>query len=203
MSTIFIDESGDLGQNGSRYFVIAVLAPKNKKRLDNIVKHYCANSGTIEMKAYNLNFPTKENLLRKIGSAHDYSISYVVADKKHIDPMLFRDKNILYNYLYQWAIEPIIKSSTESVNIVTDNHSVRVSSKNSLADYVKTKAYFEWRFQYPISLSYTDSRKCRAIQVADLMANTIFGKYSQNKDHLYGLLNIKDSIKFPAAKFGK
>ncbi len=202
MASIFIDESGDLGQKGSRYFVIAAISPDNKKRLDNIVKHHCADNGTVEIKAYNLTFPAKETLLRKIGSVQDYSISYVVADKNHIDPILFNDKNLLYNYIYQWVIEPIAKSSTESLNIITDNHSTRVGSRNSLGDYIKAKAYFDWGVRNPISLQYLDSKACRAIQVADLIANTIFSKYMQDKDHLYNLLKVKDSIKFPAGKFG-
>ena len=202
MASIFIDESGDLGQKGSRYFVIAALAPDNKKRLDNIVKHHCATNGIVEMKAYNLTLPAKEALLRKIATVHDYSVSYVVADKNHIDPLLFKDKNVLYNYIYQWVIEPIAKTSTESISILTDNHSLRVGSKNSLADYIKAKAYFEWGVKNPISLQYYDSKTCRAIQVADLMANTVFSKYMQNKDHLYNFLKIKNSIKFPAGKFG-
>jgi len=202
MASIFIDESGDLGQKGSRFFAIAAVSPINKKRLDNIVKHHCANNGIVEIKAYNLTFPAKEALLRKISSVHDYSVSYVVADKNHIDPLLFKDQNLLYNYIYQWVIEPIAKASTESINITTDNHSTRVGSKNSLADYIKAKAYFEWNVRNPISIQYLDSKVCRSIQIADLMANTIFSKYMQNKDHLYNLLKIKDSIKFPAGKFG-
>lgn len=202
MASIFIDESGDLGEKGSRYFVIAALAPNNKKRLDNIIKRHCAANGIVEVKAFNLTLPAKEALLRKIASVHDYSMSYVVADKNHIDPILFKDKNLLYNYIYQWVIEPIAKSSTESVNIITDNHSTKVGSRNSLGDYIKAKAYFEWGVKNPISLEYLDSKNCRAIQIADLMANTVFNKYMQNKDHLYNLLKIKNSIKFPAGKFG-
>lgn len=202
MASIYVDESGDLGQKGSRYFVIAAISPSNKKRLDNIVKRHCAANGIVEIKAYNLTFPTKEALLKKISSVHDYSVSYVVADKNHIDPLLFSDKNVLYNYIYQWVVEPIAKASTESINIITDNHSTRVGSRNSLGDYVKAKAYFDWKVSNPISLQYLDSKSCRAIQVADLIANTVFSKYMQNKNHLYSILKIKDSIKFPSGKFG-
>lgn len=201
MATVFIDESGDLGVRGNRFFVIATVIPQNKKRLDNIVKHHCAANGVVEIKSSLLTFPAKQALLRKLSSVDDYSVTYVVADKNHIDPALFRDKNILYNYIFQYAVKPTIKAAAGNIHIVVDNHSTKVASRNSLADYVKTKAFFEWGVKHGIQIKYEDSKVCRAIQIADLVANTIYGKYLYDKNHLYDMLKIDRSIKFPHGKF--
>ena len=201
MASIFVDESGNLGVSNGRYFVIAVVAPQNKKRLDNIVKHHCAANGLVEIKATLLTFPAKQDLLRKIASADDHSIYYVVADKRHIQSPLFRDKNVLFNYLFQWAVKPLIKNSSGTLDIFVDNHTTKVTSRNSLTDYIRAKAYAEWGVSTQINLHYVDSKACRAIQVADLAANTIYGRYIHNKEHLYNLLKIGRSAKFPNGKF--
>lgn len=59
MLRIFIDESGDLGQNDG-YFVIAMLIAHDPKRIKNFAKSFCAKHGLNEVKAYDLNFPQKQ-----------------------------------------------------------------------------------------------------------------------------------------------
>jgi hypothetical protein len=201
MPTIFIDESGDLGSASERFFVIALVIPQNKKRLDNIVKRHCAKNKVDEIKTSLLNFPEKQDLIKKLSSVDDHSIYYVVADKNHVQPNLFHDKNLLFNYLFQWVVKPVIKSSSGTLNIILDNHTTKVTSRNSLADYIKIKAYAEWGVTSVINIQYKDSKDCKAIQIADLVANTVYGRYVYNKTHLYKLLNVTSSIKFPQGKF--
>lgn len=38
MSYIFIDESGDLGDKGSKYFVLAAILVEDKKVLEKLIK---------------------------------------------------------------------------------------------------------------------------------------------------------------------
>src|SRR3974390_438451 len=96
MADIYVDESGDLGQNGERFFVIALIIAQKQERIKNIVKHFCASQSIQEIKASSLGFPHKQNLLQKLTSVDDHSISYIVVDKKHIqNEKLFEDKNLI------------------------------------------------------------------------------------------------------------
>ena len=202
MTTIYVDESGDLGQKGERFFVIALVIPQNCKRIKNIIKHFCSANKLEEVKACQLKFPEKQNLLKKLVSVDDHSISYIVADKNNIrNKKLFEDKNLIYNYLFQWLIKSIIKNSSEDIDIILDNHSIKVKSINSLRDYIKIKAYAEWGVTSNISIRYIDSKDCKAIQIADIIANVVYGHYLHDKPHLYGMMKIEKSIKFPEGQF--
>lgn len=201
MKSLFIDESGDLGKKG-RYFVIAMLAPQDGKRIVNFMRDFCAEKGIQEVKASQLTFPQKQFLFNKLCSFDDYSVSYIVADKTNIDnKKLFNDKNLLYNYLLSFLVRKSVQNSNEDVNILLDNHSIKVRSVNSLVDYIRIKAYTQWDFKGDLSLSYVDSKDSKLIQAADLISNAIYWKYVHGKTNIYNMLQIEESIKFPHDKF--
>jgi hypothetical protein len=197
-----VDESGDLGKSGERFFVIALIVAQKQKRIKNIVKHFCSAHKVQEIKAASLDFPEKQDLLTKLTSVEDHSISYIVVDKNHIyNTKLFEDKNLIYNYIFQHLIKPIIKNSSGDLDIVLDNHSTKVKSINSLRDYIKIKAYAEWNVKWNLNIHYMNSKDSKLLQMTDLVANTVYGHYLYGKSHLYGLLKIDRSIKFPEGKF--
>ncbi len=201
MKKLFIDESGNLGKK-DRFFVIAMLTPQRSKRIVNFIKRFIAKNNSItEIKANSLDFVNKQNLLNKLNQANDCGISYIVADKNHIEPRLFSDKNLCYNYLLSFLLKKTIKYSNEDVCVLLDNHSIKVKSINSLCEYIKIKAITEWNFNYNLDISYVDSKNSKVIQATDIVANAVYAKYNYNKSHLYNILKIDESIKFPNAKF--
>lgn len=202
MKTFFIDESGDLGMKG-RYFIITLFAPQKSKRITNFMKKFCAKSTISEVKASQLSFPQKQLIFDKLCSANDYTISYIVADKLNIDnKKILEDKNLCYNYLFSFLIKKTIKSTQEDVTLLLDNHSTKVKSINSLADYIKIKAFTQWGFTRGLNIRYVDSKNSKVIQATDVISNAIYAKYTYNKDHFYKKLTISESIKFPYSKFG-
>jgi len=203
MITVFVDESGNLGNDG-RYFVIAIIVPQKSKRISNFMKAFCAKNNLSEIKASQLSFAQKQEIFNKLTSANDYTVSYIVADKKHIDNhQLFKDKNLLYNYLFSFLIKKTIKGSNEDVCILLDNHSTKTKSINSLCDYIKIKAFTQWNYRNNLQIGYVDSKNSKTIQAADVIANAIYAKYIYGKDHFYNMLTISESIKFPQSKFGQ
>lgn len=203
MKTLFVDESGDLGKK-DRYFVIAMLLPQRNKRIVNFIKRFVVENNIQEVKASLLSFPDKQDLLYKLNTANDCTIAYVVADKHNIDnKKILEDKNLCYNYLFSFLVKNTIKYANDDISILLDNHSTKVKSINSLKDYIKIKAYFDWGFTHNLDISYTDSKSSKVIQAADIVANAIRAKYVYGKDHLYSMLTINESIKFPSNKFGK
>ena len=202
MKTLFVDESGTLGTK-DRYFVLVMLAPQRPKRIINFMRKFCARHNLSEIKASELSVPLKQEIFNKLCSANDYVISYIVVDKCHIDnKKLFEDKNLLYNYLFSFLVKKTIKSTQEDLNFLLDNHSTKVKSINSLADYIRLKAYTQFSCQYNVHLSYTDSRNSKIVQAADVIANAIWAHYNYNTSHFYNMLTISESILFPQAKFG-
>lgn len=203
MITVFVDESGNLGQKGDRYFVIATIVPQRSKRIVNFMKDFCVEHNLKEVKASILTFPQKQHIFNRLTSANDYTVSYIVADKKNIDNQkLFQDKNLLYNYLFSFLIKKTIKSANEDVRILLDNHSTKTRSVNSLCDYIKIKAFTEWNFKYNLHIGYIDSKNSKMIQTVDVIANAIYARYLYGKQHFYSMLTISESIKFPQSKFG-
>lgn len=201
MLQIFIDESGDLGLNEG-YFIIALLEAHNPKRLKNLVKNYCAKNKLEEIHACELSFPEKQNLVNSLARKNDYSISYIIADKTMITNVrLFKNNNLLFNYLFSFLIRDIIKSNADDLFIHLDNRTQKVSSVNSLRDYIKLKALTEWGFTKNITIEYHDSKVCKAIQIADLAANCIRRKYFHKQVDFYNRLYIVKSIKFPRKTF--
>jgi len=203
MKTIFIDESGDLG-TGGRFFVIALLNPQKAKRISNFMKKFCAHNRLDEVKGALLSFPEKQTIFNHLNYANDYSVSYIVADKHNIDnKKLLEDKNLCYNYLFSFLVKRTVKSATEDLQILLDNHSTKVKSINSLADYIKIKAYTDWKFKHNLIINYTDSKSSKVVQAADVIANTIYAHYSRSKNHFYNAITISESIRFPMAKFNQ
>jgi hypothetical protein len=111
---------------------------------------------------------------------------------------LFKNKSLLYSYLFQILIKPLIESADEDVEILIDKRDVKGGSINSLADHIKIKAYSEWFFQHNISIKYIDSKQSKGIQMADLIANIVYSRYVTRKKFLYNMLIIKCSIRFPS-----
>lgn len=202
MKTFFIDESGDLGIKG-RYFVITLLAPQRSKRISNFMRKFCARNNLQEIKASQLSFSQKQIIFNRLCGANDYTISYIVADKLNIDnKKILEDKNLCYNYLFSFLVKKTIKSTKEDITLLLDNHSTKVKSINSLADYIKIKAYTQWGFTHQLNVSYVDSKSSKVVQAADVVSNAIYAKYTYGKEHFYNQLTISESIKFPYSKFG-
>lgn len=137
------------------------------------------------------------------------TISYIVADLHHIRPILLVDKNILYNYLMRLLIERIVseKDNGTEIDIICDNHTIKVSSKNSFADYIKLFLLYEKGYDIKLSVKYMDSddKNAYIIQAADYVANALYGLHEYNDDVYYNCFKsvVNTNIFFPWKHFGK
>lgn len=201
MLKVFIDESGNLGYNEG-YFIIAMITAHKPKRIKNIIKSFCGYHSLDEVHATNLDLPQKQFLINKLTKQQDYGVSYIIADKMMIKKeRLFKNNNLLFNYLMSFLLKDILKANTDDVYVYLDNRTQKVASVNSLKDYIQIKAYTEWGFTKNLSIDYLDSKNSKPIQMADLIANCVRRKYHWKKDDLYSRLNIVKSIKFPRETF--
>lgn len=205
---IYIDESGNLGRDG-KYFVITALVTDNQKRISNLVRNTTSNlnsryGNVKELKGFHLDFKTRQNFLNRLARVDDFKIYYIVADKKHLQPRLFKDKNICFNYLASFVVREIVKDSGGDHNIIFDNRTVKVSSVLSLADYLRTQAYAEWNCHGNMDIQYGDSERIKNLQAVDILSNTIYQKYDRNLNHSYNIISkhCESTILFPYKKFG-
>lgn len=199
---IYIDESGNLGEQG-RFFAIAAVVVTKGKRIKNIIKRFCAEKKLDEIKNRSLSFSDRQDLVNSLRKGDDHYVSYICLDKSKIrEKRLFKDKNVLFNYLLSHLLKPIVKRNLNTdVHVCIDNRSLKVTSTHSLADYIRTKAYTEWGYEKEIFVSYVDSKEVKLIQAADIAAGIVLERYKLNTSHFYEKLFLKDCIRFPHLDF--
>lgn len=214
---IIFDESGNMGIDGD-YFLISFIDTRDAKSLHNIMKRKILEAKRIfpelgrihqnEIKASDAYPAVKHHILECIASK-DLSISYICADLRHCNPELKLDKNILYNFLTKYLLSKIIteKDNYSTIHILCDNHTVKITSVNSIFDYIKS--YFLGDMDYHINFDChmldSDSRDSYVIQAADYVANALYAKYEKNNSYFSDIISSKiNNIQtFPYGKFGK
>lgn len=122
---------------------------------------------------------------------------------------MLKDKNILYNFASKILISKLITKNDEgkTVNILFDNKTTKITSKNSLREYIIADIVYEKGLDVTINFEYKDSDAGDAfiIQAAAYVANGLYANYEYKNDIYKNL--IKGSINvvqyFPYKKFGK
>lgn len=213
---LIFDESGNLGMSG-RYFVIACVDTTNAKALHNIIKRKLKIAGeqfpelktlhVHEIKAKDAYPCIKYHILECITSK-EVSISYIVVDLVHTAPNLLNDKNIMYNFASKLLISRLItaKDTGTKINILFDNKTTKIASKNSLKDYIIAYLNYEQGLNVNINFEYKDSDAGDAyiIQAADYVANAIYTCYEYDNNLYSNILKPKIVIaeQFPYKTFG-
>lgn len=211
------DESGNLGSTG-RYFVIACIETTNYKSLNNFMRNKLGKAKKLfaelaslhshEIKAKDA-YPCIKYHIAETLSSKDVTVSYIVADLKHVKPSLLREKNIFYNYLMKLLLDSLISSKDNNsiINIIYDNHTTKVGSVNSLAEYLQL--YFNFDKGYDIEFHFqskdSDAADAYSVQVADYYANAVYSLYEYNIELYYNLYGpiLRKKVLFPPRKFGK
>ncbi|PID32031.1 hypothetical protein CR970_02680 [Candidatus Saccharibacteria bacterium] len=214
MRYIYVDESGNLGKNG-KYFVIAAIVTDDKKafqRIKRIMKKAClefADEGAPpldEIHSTLLSFTQRQDLMNKLSNRADHGIFLLVADKKHLTFELSdQNRNIGYNYLSGILVKRIIRKYDDDTCFTFDGRSTKVTSRDSLLDYLRIKANIEWGYKHTLELKQADSRSVYCLQAADLLANVSYRAYRDNRHNLLNIARprIETIVEFPFAKFNK
>jgi hypothetical protein len=202
---LICDESGNLGKDG-RYFIIACIDTVECKSLHNVMKnklkqiksaHPTLSGCGHEIKAYGAFPSVKEQVLEAI-ARKNLTISYVVADKQHIEEKLIKDKNILYNYLMKLLLDKLITEADKNskINIIRDDISTKAGSKNSFREYISIHFNYELQYNLDLNIEYKNSGSGDAyiIQAADYVANALYTQYEHNKGNYAAIIEGKQNI---------
>lgn len=214
---LIFDESGNLGISG-RYFVTSCIDTMNAKSLHNIMKRKLKQAGdkfpelktlhVHEIKAKDAYPCVKYHILESILSK-EVTISYIVVDLHYIEERLLKDKNILYNFAAKILISKLITKADEgkTVNILFDNKTTKIASKNSLREYIIAYIVYEQGLDVNINFEYKDSDAGDAfvIQAADYIANGLYAHYEYSNEIYENMIrkNVKVVQHFPYKNFGK
>lgn len=212
MIGVYIDESGNLGKDG-RYFTIAAVACHDAKafhRIKRIFKQACldysddATKPLDEIKTTLLKFEQKQALLNELALRPDHEIFILVADKNHLTFELSeKSRNIGYNYLCGVLAKRILKKYNYGICLTFDGRTTKVTSRDSLLDYLRIKGNIEWGYKHKLEVKQADSRAVYCLQAADLLANVSYRAYRDDKKHLLNIVEsrIETIVEFPFAKF--
>jgi len=191
---IFIDESGDLGQYGSKYFTIVALTTHDVTSLSRIMKRLRERKlkkkmkELPEIKANNSNAQIRGFVLMKI-NASDCSISAVVIPKSKIKTDFFDRKEMLYNYLCGILFEQI-SLNADIVDITIDKkHSNRILMED-FNQYIESKITGR-RGDIKVVIRHLESHASNVLQVVDFVAWAVNRKFTFDDPTYYDMVKSK------------
>ncbi|HMP67468.1 MAG TPA: DUF3800 domain-containing protein [Candidatus Paceibacterota bacterium] len=192
--SIFIDESGTLGlKEKEPYFIITaiILAENQKNPLKNMVKKLKKSFSVNELHATEMSFYQKEiffNFLER----REYSYQYFVAQKNKIDPTLFSNKSVCFNYFIYLFLKNILENTTiTEIHIVIDMRNIKVTSVKNLEEYLQLKLIERRDYNKKIFVNYGDSKQHNLLQAVDILSNAIYAKYNYSKKHFFSRIKGK------------
>ena len=197
---VFIDESGYLG-GAERYMVICcvVMDKKNWRKWGKIsnqlLKDFNQKKARVlplsEIKGSHLEYDEKAKVIDVVVSKIDFGVFLGVIDKQdqhYINTFSSdsRKKELAFNYLTEKIFKNIHASYTQgSWEVFSDERNIKTTGKQSLEDYLNTRSIDE-QPDTVVKIHYRDSKNCKGVQLADIIANISFTnkEYNRNK-HLY------------------
>lgn len=194
MDYIYIDESGELGKQ-TNYFVFGAIITNNPKELDNLIKKtrkkYRKQLGNIsEIKGYTTDDYIIKKILKKLNNA-DCRVVGIILDKKNIYKIPHNpDYNILYDTLASKLAKKInIDNSTYVIIDKCKNKQEEINNFNKLflSNLNNSK-------NHSIDIKHANSIHYNGLQMADVIAWSIFQSVERNNDEFIDLIQNK-SIK--------
>ena len=138
MEYIYIDESGDLGKGGSKYFIIAGIKVNNYRNLDRLINKSRRNNKkkigkSNEIKGTTIPPEIKKKILKSLNKI-DYESFIIVLNKKDRYKINYKnDNHLLYDILSSELAKLInISSSTEVYVDRTRRNKQKIANYNEI-----------------------------------------------------------------------
>lgn len=192
--SIFIDESGDLGKAGSKYFSIVALSTQAVADLERVIKRVRRRKLTkklkalSEIKANNSDDYIRRFVLGRIAQL-DCSISVVAIPKTKVREDLFLHKERLYNYLCGILFEHITLN-VETVSIIIDRKSNNRLLREDFNQHILRKIR-ERSGTIRVSIQHLESHASHALQAVDFVAWAMNRRFSLDDPQFYDIIKTK------------
>ena len=214
MQYLFLDESGNLHKNSTdRYFVIGGVYTDNytdiKKsyvEINRELKEKINMDFNLELKASYLNMEEKMDIVVKLQEMDGMYIVGIIVDKEKIG-IKIDQIHLYYNYVIRKLVDYLIKcrliktGKGQRLHINIDTTSMKKEEIDSLEMYLKTHYNIEKRYPFDVNVTYWDSKKNYMVQIADIMANTLWNiAQLENRAHIFRHLNRGKRLKITKLK---
>ena len=194
MKYIYIDESGDLGDSysSSKYFVIVAVIVDDPKNLAKIIKKTKKkNIKSIhnypELKGSKTDKYLIKKVLRKINNI-DYEAYSIFIDKKNLQKVPnFYNHHILYDELASELAQKI--KITSPTCIIVDKSKFKLEHIYNFNNLFSSK--LDNADNHPVSIIHGDSINYKGLQIADIIAWSIFKSLEQNNSKYLDLIQNK------------
>ncbi|MBS3106169.1 DUF3800 domain-containing protein [Candidatus Woesearchaeota archaeon] len=189
----FIDESGDLGERGSRYFIITAIWADDSNIFDRLIKH--ARRGkfrkelrtTKEIKAAHSSKELISYLLKKFSNIRTAHVRAVVLKKRGA----FGDTERAYATICGNLAPMSIDASKLTLHID------RLKSKQRFIDdfnrYIGGK-FKEARWFRNVEIFHSWSHAWPGLQIADVVSWAVFQKFEHGNEEFFKLIEEKIDI---------
>jgi len=196
---MYIDESGDLGMNGSKYLVLSALLVDNPLDLDRIIKNMRRNKfrkqlkKAHEIKANKSSDEIRRYMLDKLNEVKNATIFYIVLEKKKIfSAFLKNNTDKLYNYVAGKLGGYIILENID-VEIRIDKSKGKQLLRDDFDRYFLRNLKENSRCG-KITISHSYSHSWSGIQFADILAWACFQKFEHNNSEYIDLINLEQEV---------
>lgn len=205
-STVYIDESGDLGcKTGTRWFVITAVVVKKENENDiSSTMNYIRKK--LKVKEIHLkkisDFYKRSFIVREVDNT-DFTYVNVIADTEMVDYSKIKSAKILYNYMCRMLLERVswfLRDEGRTADIILSSRGQE--RDNELIYYIKNKLIPSTQTQISSGIfGEVSARKAKELdflQLADVCATTTFLAYEEKnfglrtpcffnilKEHLY------------------
>ena len=192
---VYLDESGSIHKNSrTRYFAVGGYFSFEKDKMKIRAKYKQENLKLkksknldlhTEIKSYDMTEEEKISIFDKIQDIDTFHGCVKVFDKALMKKEII-DSNIFFNYAVKVLIIDCILPglNLQDINepiefiISIDNRNIRVGDLNNLETYLKTEFCI---YDDDFAITYYDSKTNYGIQLADLIVNTFYNHYKDNR----------------------
>ena len=177
-SIIVLDESGDLGSKGTKYFTMVALVTFRARHLKPAYK--LLQNKNFEIKWHNSSENFRKNMLKTMNNCQFSAVSFTI-NKNH--PLT--KKNVYGNDLYEIALRQVLADALsyapcKDVNVYLDRN--RFITEKKFREIVSSECN-----KYGINLKnvgFKNSNDTPCIQLADFIAGAVHANSEHNDDSL-------------------
>jgi hypothetical protein len=194
---VFIDETGDLGEAGSKYFIITAVWIDEPSYFDRLIKNmrrykfHKELRKAQEIKANKSSSELIEYVLKKFSEIESSHAQSIILEKKRVyDKYLKDDKNELYNFVCGHLSNISIDSHKLIIRI---DRSKRKSLIEDFNCYIERK-FKETRWVREIECHHSWSQSWCGLQIADVVSWAAFQRYEWGNDHYLRIIEKKINL---------
>ncbi|PAD36318.1 DUF3800 domain-containing protein [Terribacillus saccharophilus] len=210
----YVDESGSIpsfkpSHPKNRHFLIAFIHTDNQKALEKVhrrslknVKKYFPHlfDHNNELKASLAPPFIKEYLISRIINKTDTKFGYMLVDNFKIKEQFRKYKSRSFNYLLKLVMTSHNYGAccTDSLILNIDNRNSKITNLDSLEDHLYEELVLKHELTDEVTVNYLESHNEINVQVADLIANTVFQYYKyRNYRFRYELIDPSNCTRCP------